>query len=122
MMQKTLEKFVQQLKEAGEQNLQSVILFGSAVSDDFHADFSDVNLLCVVREASISGLESLARTARQWKENPPPLIFTADELSKSLDVFPIEMLDIQQHHRVLYGQDIVENLQIPLDRHRLQLE
>src|ERR1017187_10448875 len=31
-------------------------------------------------------------------------------------------MDIQRHHRVLFGQDVVASLQIPMHLHRAQLE
>ena len=47
---------------------------------------------------------------------------TRPELECSTDVFTIELLDMQQHHRVLLGEDVVVGLQIPMDLHRVQVE
>ena len=47
---------------------------------------------------------------------------TRDELERSADVFTIELLDMQQHHRVLFGEDVLKGLQIPMDLHRVQVE
>ena len=54
--------------------------------------------------------------------NPAPLIFTLDELRRSADVFAIELLDMKNHHRMLYGEDFLERLDVPLGLHRLQVE
>ena len=32
------------------------------------------------------------------------------------------MLDIRQRHRILYGEDIFTGINVPMDRHRVQLE
>ena len=48
--EKQITEFVERLKQAVGANLECVVLFGSAVSGDFHPDFSDVNILCLVRE------------------------------------------------------------------------
>jgi hypothetical protein len=37
-------------------------------------------------------------------------------------VFAIEMLDIRQRHRILHGEDIFTGMNVPMDRHRVQLE
>jgi hypothetical protein len=37
-------------------------------------------------------------------------------------VFTIELLDMQQHHRVLFGEDVVKSLSIPANLHRVQVE
>jgi predicted nucleotidyltransferase len=122
--EKQITDFVNSLKQAAGANLECVALFGSAASGEFHADYSDINMLCVVRELSTSALAALAPTIIAWtrKKFPAPLIFSRAELEQSMDVFAIEMLDIRQRHRILYGEDIFTGMNVPMDRHRIQLE
>jgi hypothetical protein len=47
---------------------------------------------------------------------------TRHELERSTDVFTIELLDMQQNHRILFGEDIVSGLEIPRYLHRVQVE
>jgi hypothetical protein len=47
---------------------------------------------------------------------------TRDELERSSDVFAIELMDMQQHHRVLFGEDVLQSLRIPVHLHRIQVE
>ena len=43
--------------------------------------------------------------------------------TRALDrCFTIELLDMQQHHRVLFGEDMVQGLQISMHVHRVQVE
>jgi hypothetical protein len=51
-----------------------------------------------------------------------PLVLTREELERSTDVFSIELLDMQQRHRVLFGDDVLIGLRIPMHLHRAQLE
>ena len=106
--------FVNRLRTAAGANLESVILFGSAVAGDFHPEFSNINLFCVLRDSSFAALQALAPAVKWWeKQNqPPPLFMTHDEIKRSTDVFTIELLDMQQHHRVLFGEDVVQKLSI----------
>jgi hypothetical protein len=122
--EKKINEFVERLRIAAGTNLESVILFGSAVAGDFHPEFSNVNLFCVVREASFASLQALAPAVKWWdaQKQPPPLFMTRDEMMRSVDVFTIELLDVQQHHRVIFGDDVVQGLKIPLDLHRVQVE
>jgi hypothetical protein len=122
--EKTINDFVSRLREAAGANLESVILFGSAVAGDFHPEFSNVNLFCVIRDSSFAALQSLAPAVKWWnaQKQPPPLFMTHDEIRHSTDVFTIELLDMQQHHRVLFGEDVVKGLSIPADLHRVQVE
>jgi predicted nucleotidyltransferase len=119
-----LNEFVRRACDAAGPNLESVILYGSAVAGDFHHEFSNLNLFCVLRETSFAALQALAPVALWWEKQkqPPPLIMTRHELERSNDVFTIELLDMQQHHRVLFGEDALLGLHIPLDLHRVQVE
>jgi hypothetical protein len=119
-----MNEFVRRLREAAGANLESVILFGSAVAGDFHPEFSNVNLFCVIRDSSFAALRALAPAVKWWdaQKQPPPLFMTRDEIAGSTDVFTIELIDMQQHHRVLFGEDVVQGLSIPANLHRVQVE
>ena len=56
------------------------------------------------------------------QKEAPPLFMTRDEMEHSSDVFTIELLDVKQHHQVLFGDDVFQNLSIPASLHRLQVE
>jgi hypothetical protein len=122
--EKKITDFVDRLRAAAGANLESVILFGSAVAGDFHPEFSNVNLFCVVRDSSFAALQTLAPAVKWWdaQKQPPPLIMTHDEIKRSVDVFTIELIDMQQHHRVLFGADVVQGLSIPANLHGVQVE
>src|SRR5271155_3361438 len=122
--EKKINDFVGRLRAAAGANLESVILFGSAVAGDFHPEFSNVNLFCVIRDSSFAALQSLAPAVKWWnaQKQPPPLFMTHDEIKRSVDVFTVELLDMQRHHRVLFGVDVVEGLSIPANLHRVQVE
>jgi hypothetical protein len=116
--------FVKRSREAAGANLESIILFGSAVSGDFHPGLSNLNMFCVLRDCSFAALQTLAPVAKWWEKQkqPPPLCMTRKELERSTDVFTIELLDMQQHHRVLFGENVVQGLRISMHVHRVQVE
>jgi hypothetical protein len=119
-----LTDLVTKLKDAAGGNLLSVILYGSAATDEFHEGHSDLNILCVMRNLGRDDLSKLHPPSAWWakKGHPAPLYFTLDELQHSADVFAIELLDIKAAHRVLHGEDVMTSLHVPMDRHRLQVE
>lgn len=116
-------EFVSRIRGEGGGNLLSVILYGSGAEGEFHAEYSDLNLLCVLREASFASLAKIAPVAEWWrgKKHHPPLIFSAEELAASASVFPIEFVDMKQRYRVLYGDDVLRPLQVPMALHGFQL-
>jgi len=122
--EKQITELVERLRQAAGENLACVALFGSAVTREFHENFSDINIICVFRELSGPVLAQLTPLMRWWTKQkfPAPLLFTRTELERSADVFAIELLDMRQRHRLLHGEDLFTNLNVPMDLHRVQLE
>jgi hypothetical protein len=120
-----LKNLVERLHGAAGENLESIILYGSAARGDFHEARSNLNVLCVLRSLGVEHLGRISDVVSWWttaQKQPPPLFFAAEELRQAADVFSIELLDMQQSHRVLYGVDIVADLQVPMNLHRIQVE
>jgi predicted nucleotidyltransferase len=122
--EKQISDFVERLKQAAGDNLESVLLYGSAVTGDYDPDYSNVNLVVILKETSLAKLMAIAPVVGSWvdQKRHAPLIITRDELERSADVFAIELMDIKQRHRVMFGADPIAQLNIPMHMHRAQLE
>jgi predicted nucleotidyltransferase len=122
--EKLIDEFVERMRAAAGTNLVAAILYGSVASGDYVAGYSDVNLLCVLRETSFAAIEALAPVIEWWgkKKHRMPLLMGAEEMRRSADVFSIEFLDMRRNHRVLWGEDILKTLEIPTRLHRAQVE
>ncbi len=119
-----LTDLVTRLKNGAGSNLLSVILYGSAATEEFHEGHSDLNILCLMQKLGRDELSKLHGASAWWvkKGHPAPLYFTLNELQHSADIFAIELLDIKTAHRVLHGEDVMASLHVPMDLHRLQVE
>lgn len=117
-----LDKLVEGLKAAFGEELESVILYGSAATNEYHSEHSDLNVLIVVKNSRYHKLGRAGEISRWWNKtsNPPPLFFTEQEIHSSADVFPIEFSDMQEAHRNLFGRDVLTDLKI--DRVHLRWE
>jgi len=123
-MADTLNQLVEKLRQALGDQLVAVVLYGSAATGDHRDKFSDYNVLCVLTTISPAQLRATEPIFRWWRErgNPSPLLLTEHELNDSTDCFPIEFRDIREHHRILYGPDLVSNLTIDDAHYRGQVE
>ena len=112
------------MQQAAGPNLVCAILYGSATTDEFHEGFSDLNVLCVLRDVSAAALRQISPAVEWWtkRRNPAPVVLAYVELARDAEMFALEMLDIQRHHRVLAGEDVFATLKIPMALHRVQLE
>jgi hypothetical protein len=119
-----LDEFVQKLKAAAADNLKAVILYGSAATEEFHAKHSDLNILCLVGQADSVHIEALHGPVEWWlrQGQRPPLVFTLEELRRSADIFTIELLDMKSRHRMLYGENMLAEISVPLHYHSIQVE
>ena len=120
----TPERYVETLRQQPAIPLRSAILYGSAAAGDHAGAGSDYNLLLILNSVDRRVLDALLKPTRGWLRsgNPPPLLFTREQLARSADVFPIELLDMLDSHRILFGEDILAGLAVGTEHLRLQVE
>ncbi len=120
----TPEQFTETLKKACGDNLLSVVLYGSAAAGDAIPGKSGYNLMTVLKKCGFEDIKAIGTASKDWlkKGNPPPLVFTPEYLLSSTDTFPIELADMKEHHKMLFGEDLLPGLNIDLDDLRLALE
>ena len=71
-MEAKLTELVNRLKSAIQDDLKAVVLDGSAVTGEFRAGHSDLNILCVVERADSAALEHLHGPAEWWIKQGNP--------------------------------------------------
>jgi nucleotidyltransferase-like protein len=123
-MENLLNQLLEKLTKTFGGRLVSVVLYGSAASGDHHEGFSDINVLCVLDQITTRDLEASEPVFRWWREkkNPAPLLLTEHEVQTSTDCFAIEFHDIQRHHRILHGKDVISTLVVDDSFYRAQVE
>ena len=90
----------------------AAVLYGSLARGDFLPGRSDINLLLVFPALPARLLDDLRPALRAWHGRgfPPPLLFTAEEWARAVDVHQLELADILSSYRVLRGSDPVAGL------------
>ncbi len=124
-MEQLLRQLVDKLRAAHGEDLVSVVLYGSAADSSQHdPEFSDINILCVLREVAPPQLARSQPIFNWWLmfRNPAPLLLSEKELLRSADCFPIEFRDMQRRRRVLAGRDLIETLAVENTFYRAQVE
>jgi hypothetical protein len=120
-----LDEFaIHTITSLGEE-LVSLILFGDlARPGEFDSQRSEINLLLVLRNMSTKLLDSVtpALTTLRKKLHCSVMTLTEDDLRQSCDVFPVRFVDMQEHHRLLYGKDVLSTLTISDTHLRLRCE
>ena len=105
----TAEKLSKQFVTIFGSALRSVVLFGSVARGEAIPGMSDVNVLVLLDEVDAQQLAAAAPMLQQWVRagNTPPHIFSCEEWGGMGDTFALEIADMQDARKVLYGGDPV---------------
>ena len=105
--QKLLQAYSKDVKAAFGDLLEGLLLYGSAVRSEFLPGRSNLNLLLVVTGYDAAILTRYESVHKRWSKEGIiiPLFLTDQEIRTSSALFPLEFLEIQEHHRVLGGRD-----------------
>lgn len=118
------ENLTESLHTALGDKLQAVVLYGSSAAGDYIDGRSDYNVLLLASDWSIQTLDAIREITGKWQKagNPAPLCFTPERFRDAADVFPMEMLDIIDAHRVLHGEDPLSGISVDTQHLRHQVE
>ena len=104
--------------------IHSITITGSALTDDFDPKRSDINSIFVLNKMDLKFLELIAPLGKKYgkKGVSAPLIMTQEYIMSSLDVFPLEFLNIKLLHKTVFGEDLFKDMEINPSDLRLQCE
>lgn len=116
--------YAQQMIKIYGQNLMSIIVYGSAITEDFVPKRSNINLLIILQQITLQDLKRGSKLviSGQIKKGIIPLFLTQLHIQTSSDVFPIEFLEMKENHLLLFGEDILKEIDISPVNIRLQCE
>jgi len=119
-----LARYAQELIRIYPDDIESIVVYGSATGPDFAPCVSYINTAVVLKEVSVPVLKRSLALIR-WgmrKKIAAPLFLTKHHIETSKDVFPIEFLEMQENHAVLWGKDFFRDMQISQQYVRLSCE
>ena len=102
----------------------SAYITGGALNEGFDPDKRHVNVLVVIQDLPFARLDEIAASVPAPTKPPhiDPLFMTMLQVQRSLDVFPIEWIDLKERHWRLEGVDLFDTLEVPQTYLRLQIE
>lgn len=112
--EKLLKSYVKDVAKVYGNELESVILYGSAVRGEFLPGLSNLNVLLILSSYDLSVLKKYDGLHKRWSKEQVvvPLFLTRPDLESASTAFPLEYQDIRDCHRVLWGQDPFVGLKI----------
>lgn len=126
MVAQRIRPFIEEILSGYSENIHSIHIVGSAVTEDFNEKTSDINSIFVLKEMDLEFIELIAPLGKRYRKKSiaAPLVMTPEYIKHSLDVFPIEFLDFKLIHETVFGKDILKDIEISrLDlRHQCERE
>lgn len=121
-----IKPFLEEVLGGYGDNMHSIHITGSSLTGDFNPKTSDTNSVFVLKEMDLGFLEHIAPRGKKYSKQKvaSPLVMTPEYIRDSVDVFPIEFLNIKLIHETVYGEDIFSHIEIhPSDlRHQCERE
>jgi predicted nucleotidyltransferase len=119
-----LKEFVRALQDIYEDDVKSIIVYGSVARKEYFPERSDVNLLIVVERADLETLRKSVDAVHKAREacKVTPFFLTPEDIDTSRDVFPIKFYDMLDAYEVVYGHDVLQGMEIDDGNLRLELE
>jgi len=116
--------FIEEILSRYSDNIHSVHIVGSSITEDFDEKISDINSIFILKEMDLKFIELIAPLGKRYhkKSIAAPLIMTLEFIRRSLDVFPIEFLNFKLIHETIFGEDILKDIEISRMHLRYQCE
>jgi len=121
-----ISAWTRSLQQAAGSAFRALYVHGSALTERFDPQASDVNLLLVVDELGAERLDALARACAaeiaRSKRRVTPLVLSREQIEHSTDVFPLEFSDLARRRALVAGEDVLASLDIDARNLRHQCE
>ena len=123
-LETVLDWFQRDVIEVFGQDLVSIVVYGSAASDAYNPGRSDINTVVVLTEYGMGDIWKAQTSVTRWRKKriACPWFMTRDTIQDSLDSFPVEFLNMRLSYKILFGEDVLKNLDIRPEDVRLQCE
>jgi len=118
------QEFTSDYQNVFGNDLESIILYGSTAQGNYVPGKSDINFLIVLSQNGIGHLYKAEELAKKWWKYKVsvPLFLTESYIKTSLDTFPLEFFNMKLYYKVIFGKDILNEIEINSRDLRLQLE
>jgi len=118
-------KVIPQLQQAWGDKLLSVIAHGDCIRPEIGRRSHDsVQLALILQENSLPVLKQGYETVQKFKKSNIEFTWflTPEYIQETLDVFPLDYLNMQSAYKVLFGEDLLKDLFFEVADLRLQCE
>lgn len=117
-------RYADHFRELADDRLRALAFYGPVTMPGFDEGRDPAWNIAILEPADLDLLRQLARDGRRFAKKgiAAPVIMTPEYIRDSLDTFPLELIEIQQHHVTLVGRAPFGELRFEAEHVRLQCE
>jgi hypothetical protein len=122
---RSLELLVEDLRGLYGEALHAVVLAGEAAGPEYRARVTPLSVVVVLAAITAETLRRMRPRVAAWRRLriPAPILMDAESIDRALDVFPLELIELRDRHRLLYGRAAaIDGIEVALPYLRLELE
>ncbi|MCL4501133.1 MAG: hypothetical protein M1438_04675 [Deltaproteobacteria bacterium] len=121
-LREKISPFFHEILEKSSTPIDSIYLVGKVLTEDFREGVSKIDSVIVLKQMDLAFLDILAPLGKKYGQQgiAAPLIMDPVYICNSVDVFPLEFLNLKLLHQVIYGKDLFASLVI--DKHELRYQ
>jgi len=110
---KHINTLIEDLTKIYGENIISIVHYGK-----------NSNLLVIFDKLEAADIKKASPAIKKWvkTKNPLPIIMSENEWMSSADIYPVEYAEIKHSYKILYGKDIVEQINVLKSDLRLKCE
>lgn len=111
-MQQPVQRYATRIRSLAGAQARALTLFGSVAAGAFDPKSHTARSVLIVEDIDLEMLRRLAKEGPKFGKVriAAPLIMTPGYIATSLNTFPLEFLEIQQHHICVFGSDYFEGI------------
>jgi hypothetical protein len=123
-LQEKISPFFHEILQTSAANIHSMYLVGGVLTEDYREGVSKIDSVIVLHKMDLAFLDVLAPLGNRYgkKGVTAPLIMDPAYIRGSVEVFPLEFLNLKLLHQALYGEDLLAGLTIDKQELRYQCE
>jgi len=123
-MRDSVKQYMDLVQQLAGENALALTVYGAIAESSFDIKRHTVRNVLMLDHVDLNLLRSLAEKGLKLGKSriSAPLIMTPDYIQASLDVFPLELIDIHQRHITIFGNDYFADLSFDAEHIRLQCE
>lgn len=124
VLRKPAEVYSGMIRQLAGTDALALVFYGLAVSGPFDAAGQQARNVLVLAQSNLDLLRQIAAHGAKMSRSgiAAPVVMTPTFIQESCDTFPLELLEIQQQHVLIFGEDHFAGLSLKDEHIRMQCE